>query len=204
MNAPNLIPAITPQEQIQRITGAVQEVWAIPASQQSALSIEVGKASMKHGLVAQVPLVCKGGKCPYIDTCQIPEADRVDGSRCIAEIATLVTRFEKYCAEFNVQETDTVDLGQIKHLVDIEIKLFRCNQSIAANPEMVDEIVTAVQRGQKYTKKELNPVTQYELQLFAQHSKILKDLAATRDAKKLSSGRESSKQAADLIARAAK
>ena len=202
--APNLKPVTTPDDNIQKMADIVQDIWNLPPSQQSALRKQIAMANTKHGIMSQVPLLCKAKDCPYKSTCNIPDAELVPGSRCVVEIASLISRFENYCEEFMVQDTDTVDLGQVKHLVDIEIKLLRCNQAIAVSPKIIDDVITAVEHGQKYTKKELNPITQYEIQLLAQHSKILKDLAATRAAKKINNNQESSKQAAELIARAAK
>ena len=205
MNAiPNLVPQTTPQDNIQRMAGIVQEVWNLPATQQNQLNLQLGRNKHKHGLAAQIPIICKGAGCPYKAACNVPDNELVTGGRCVVEIATLITRFENYCKEFQVTENDVVDLGQIKHLVDLEVKLLRCNKAMAITPELVDEIVTAVERGQKYTKHEIKPITQYEIQLLNQHSRILKDLAATREAKKLHNTHESSKQAAELVARAAK
>jgi hypothetical protein len=186
------------------MAGIAQSIWNISGKQQKALTANMTMASTKHGIVSQIPLICKGPTCPYRETCSIPDADLDIMGRCVIEISTLISRFERYCEEFQITDADVVDLGQVKHLVDIEIKLLRCNQAMASSPQLVDDVVTAVQRGQKYTKKEINPITQYEIQLLNSHSKILKDLAATRDAKKLHNNANSSQQAADLIARAAK
>ena len=205
MNAtPNLTPQSSPQANIQNMATIVQEVWNLPVTQQRSLKAQLGQARHKHGITSQIPILCQGNKCPYKGTCDVPDNELVIGGRCIIEIATLITRFENYCNEFQVTDNDVVDLGQIKQLVDIEIKLLRCNKAMAATPELVDEVVTAVQHGYKYTKQEIKPVTQYEIQLLTQHSKILKDLAATREAKKIHHTQESSKQAAELVARAAK
>jgi hypothetical protein len=65
-----------------------------------------------------------------------------------------------------------VGVARIRHLVDLDIKLSRCNQLIAANPEIV--VATTDENGNP--RKSLNPVYRFNLLLMGEHARALRSL----------------------------
>lgn len=156
---------------------------------QSAAAIdEVKKARVmmttKHGMFANVPLVCKGAECPLSGVCTIPVRNRPVSQRCPIEIGAIIELYDRYCTKLGVGPEDYFDQSQVKDLVDTEIKLLRANGYLAIDADFIQQVVAEVDRdGNVHTKPELHKATDYEHQLLARKRQILGDLMATRKAK---------------------
>lgn len=162
--------------------------------------------NLKHGMFANVPMVCKGGACPLHEVCTIPLNKRPVMQRCPIEIAAIIEQYDKYCSELNVGPTDYFDQGQIKDIVDIEVKLLRANGHLAISGSFIEQVVTAVdEQGNVHYRPELNKATEYEDKLLNRKKSILAELMATRKSKKndITVGDPSS-FAADLMRKAQK
>lgn len=162
--------------------------------------------NLKHGMFANVPMVCKGGDCPMHEICTVPLAKRPTGYRCPIEIAAIIEQFDKYCNELGIGPNDYFDQSQIKDLVDIEIKLLRANGHLAISASFIEQVVSAIDdNGKVHYRPELNKATEYEEKLLNRKRAILADLMATRKSKK-SDGNvaDPSSFASDLMRRAMK
>jgi hypothetical protein len=164
--------------------------WQISDKGKEAIRIAVGMAQTKHGLAAGVPIICKGGECPFRETCylQITGMD-VPGERCPIEIAAVVKRFDAYMEELDIKEEDTTDMSLLKNLVDIEIQLVRADKKMAADGNIVEDIVVAIgEDGTPYYKPEITRAAEFKMKLLNEHSKILSYLHATRKDKAAEKG----------------
>ena len=131
------------------------------------------KRKTKPGLTAGL-LVCRGAECPYRGVCDIPAehlADLPAGYPCLHEIITSASLFERYCGEFRIGAGDAVDCEQIRQLVDVEIKILRCNKFTAINPDIIYD---TSEDGSG--ERRVHPVALYELRLMEQHRRLLKNL----------------------------
>jgi hypothetical protein len=155
--------------------------WGQPTTSIDAVRRQRQSINTKHGLFANVPIVCKGGDCPFFQICTIDINDQPIGHRCPIEIAAIIELYDRYCRELDIGEEDYFDKSQIKDLVDCEIKLLRCNGHLAISADFIEEIVTAVDnKGKAHTKPELHKATEYEQQLLQRKRQLLADLNATR------------------------
>lgn len=182
----------------------LQSMWAIPNQHIQNVQREVSIVNTKHGLLSGVPIICKGDECPYINTCRIPQVDRIVGSRCPQEIAALLVRFEQLCSEFDIRPDDSVDMGQIKELVDLEIMMLRCDNKMAFDANFIERSVKDISRnGKVLYEDKISQAVELKLQLIDKHSKILKDLNGTRASKKEQNvALDPSQEAAMLIQKA--
>lgn len=163
----------------------LQNMWKLPNSHIQAVQKVVAIRNTRHGLFSGVPIICKGLDCAYAATCMIDKADRIVGNRCPQEIAALLTRFEELCKEFDITEEDAVDMGQLKELVDLEIMMLRCDNKMADNSDILQKSIKDIAKnGRVLYEYKIDPVAEFKLNLIEKHSKILKDLNGTRDAKK--------------------
>jgi hypothetical protein len=162
--------------------------------------------NLKHGMFANVPMVCKGTDCPLHEVCTVPIKKRPFGQRCPIEIAAIIDRYEKYCTELGVGPEDYFDQSQVKDLVDVEVKLLRANGHLAISGNFIEQVVQAIDdNGNAHYRPELHKATEYEEKLLARKSKILADLNTTRKAKKQDNHTDDpSSFAADLMRRAMK
>lgn len=156
--------------------------WEISEKGKEAIRVAVGMAQIKHGLIAGVPILCKGAGCPFKDTCYLfAEGLDVPGERCPIEIAAIVQRFDAYMEELHIKTEDTTDMSLLKNLVDIEIQLVRADRKMAVSADLIEEVVAAVGHdGTPYYRPEISKAAEYKVKLLSEHSRILSYLHATR------------------------
>lgn len=142
--------------------------------------------SLKHGMFASVPIICKGQACPYFQTCWIPEADLQVGGRCPIEIGAILERFDTYCDQLKiVPEDEIVDAGLVKEVVDIEIMMVRADGLLAKDGNLIEEVVAGISpKGQEYYRPEVHPAVELKEKLRKEKTRILNQLNATRKDKK--------------------
>lgn len=178
----------------------IQNIWRLPAKHIAQVKDTVEITNAKHGLFANVPIICKGEGCPYLGTCTVSIVDLPIGYRCPIEIGAIMARFERYCEEFEVTEADAVDLGQIKQLVDIEIMIMRCDSKMAVSADFIEESLKDVTKtGVPIYEKVVTQANQFKMTLLERHGRLLKDLAATRSSKKETKTDNDASKVASLI-----
>lgn len=161
----------------------------------------------KHGMFASVPIICKGPDCIYKDVCMVSQAQRVVGARCPMEISAILSRYEQWCAHFEIDTVqdiidskDLVDATLIKDLVNIEVQILRAENKIALNGDfMTDTLLDIDKKCQPYYGKVVAPETEFLMTLQDRKIKILNQLNATRKDKAADKRKESASDTAIKI-----
>lgn len=181
-----IMNALSPIKQEDKLSeqndmSLIVEVWGLDEQAFKGISRANNINRLKHGLMAQVPIVCYGDGCPYISTCYLTSDERPREGRCPIEISTIVNLFDKYCQHLEITEEDVVDLTLIKELIDIDIQLLRADHYMAAHPSFVED-VPAFMTDSGYTvmKPELTKATEYKDRLRRERHRILQLLNSTR------------------------
>ncbi len=157
----------------------------------------------KHGMFANVPMVCKGKQCSLHKVCIIAVKDRPKGKRCPVEIAAIVDRYDKYCKELKIADDDYFDQSQVKDVVDIEVKLMRANGLLAISGNFIEEVTAGIgENGDEFKRPELHMATVYEEKLLSRKARILNDLNTTRKSKQQKNTSETSSWASSLMQKA--
>ena len=160
------------------------EAWGQTATNMDEVSKHRQSFNLKHGMFANVPMICKGTECPLHELCTIPIRNRPVFKRCPIEIAAIIEQFDKYCTELDIGENEHFDRSMLKDLVDVEIKLLRANGHLAISGDFIEQVVTAIDdKGNPHTRPELHKATEYEETLLERKRKILNELKATRKSK---------------------
>lgn len=166
----------------------MSNVWNAPEEVMALANFQSKRFEVKHGMFSAIPLICKGDKCPYKESCNInPEAIQV-GERCPIEIGAIISRFEYWCKHFGINVTmdsidpkDLVDATLIRDLVDNEIQTLRAENRMAQNADFIARTITTVDnKGKAYYKDEVSPEATFKLQLMDKRYKILQLLDSTR------------------------
>lgn len=161
--------------------------------------------SLKHGMFAGVPIICRGTKCPFYETCWIPDADLQVGERCPIEIAAIIERFDTYCKALAIDWSnpeDVVDAGIVKEIVDIEIMLLRADNLLAINGTFIEDVIAGISpKGQEYRRPEIHKAAEFKEGLRKEKTRLYNQLNATRKDKKedLINGNDPSSVAARII-----
>ena len=182
-------------------------MWGIKPSLVKELSNMNKVYSSKHGMFAAVPIVCKGPDCAYKDVCMVSQAERTVGQRCPMEIAAILSRYEQWCAHFDINTVqdvidskDLVDATLIKDLVNIEVQMLRVENKIALNGDfMSDTLLDIDKKCTPYYGKIVSPETEFLMTLQDKKIKILNQLNATRKDKAADKRKESASDEAIRI-----
>lgn len=142
----------------------------------------------KHGMFASIPIICRGPDCAYKDVCLVSVAQRTVGTRCPMEIAAILSRYEQWCAHFEIdtsQDTidpkDLVDATLIKDLVNIEVQMMRAENKVALNGDfMADTLLDIDKKCNPYFGKIVSPEVEFLMGLQDKKIKILNQLNSTR------------------------
>ena len=185
----------------------VELIWGLRKGEIEETNKNARMFSMKHGMLAGVPLICKDEKCNFIDVCTVDKLYRRKKMRCPMEIAALISRFEYYCRHFEVGVGDDVlpeevtDLTLIRQLCDLEIQILRADNKIAIDGDFIvrNLIDETKKSGLLIYEDKVSPATAFKLELYNKHNKILQLLAATRKDKVNIAVSDASVQASELM-----
>ncbi len=155
--------------------------WKVSERGKEAIRISVSMSNVKHGMYASVPMVCKEGECPYVQTCPLYEMDMApQGERCPIEIAEIMKMYEEYNQELDVEDS-RVDLTLLKELIDIEITLLRTENILAVDNEIIKDVAAGINpKGQIITKPEINKAYDLKDKLSRRKHEILRLFHSTR------------------------
>lgn len=170
----------------------IQSVWGTNDSEQleniaNEVTKSAKKTNLKHGLFANIPLICRGKLCPYNSAC--PIENKPVKERCPVEIGAILSRFESHCEHFGIRfdekgkihNEDVVDSSMIRDLVDIEIQILRADNKLAIDGDFIGQTVSAVtEQGQVYYDDVVTPAAEFKMTLLKQKNKLLEKLNATR------------------------
>lgn len=207
-------PEVIPKKisaNLRQATSEIPEIWGV-AGTKATRNLQLmnirrsqGLLNTTHGMYAAIPMICKGMLCPFRGTCWIEANDLIEGDRCPIEIATIMQQYENYCRELSIQDDEIVDQSLVRQLIDLEIQMMRADSKLATSPDIVKEVVGAINQrtGDVYYKDEINPVVELKGTLRQQHHRVLNQLQATRKDKKdeLLRHTDPSSMAAALISR---
>lgn len=170
-----------PQVQEQSSLPLIVDVWGLDEKARKGVARANTINRLKHGMMAQVPIVCRNESCPYIATCYIDPDERPERGRCPIEVSAIVNLFERYCEHLDITEDDVVDLTLLKDLIDIDIQLMRADHLMSANPSFVEDIpVFATEEGYIVRRPELVKAVEYKDKLRRERHRILQLLNSTR------------------------
>jgi hypothetical protein len=186
-------------------TTDLSSAWNVSPRGRKALDRAVQLRTHQQAFYSAIPIVCKAEECPYAETCQLLDEDLVTvGDKCPLEIAAVEQLFQAYVDELHVD--NIIDLSLVKELVDLDIGILRCENKLAIDADIIQEINFAItQRGQLITQPAIHKAAEYKDKLLNRRHSILQLLHSTRKDKegsKLTINYDPSSRAAELLERA--
>lgn len=170
-------------QQTQALTSVeMPKAWKVSEKGQEAIKLAVAMANTKHGLYASIPMLCKAEECPYASVCPLVDMEKApQGERCPLEIAMILNKYESYSHEFGIDESNVVDMGLVKDLIDYDIQLFRAENKIAVQGDFVEDVViTVTEGGEAITAPQLSKATEYKDRIMTKKFKVLELMNSTR------------------------
>lgn len=170
------------------VSSSAKTVWGLSDEALIRAEMSASKFKLKHGMFAGIPLICKKDKCPYVGVCTLPDKHRIEGDRCPIEIGAIMSRFDAWCAHFDIntdgdviKDEDLVDATLIRDLVDNEIQILRAENRMAMNADFIAKTISTIDnKGRAYYEDTVSPEAEFKLQLLDKRYKILQLLNSTR------------------------
>ena len=183
----------------------IELIWGLRKGEIEETQRNARMFSMKHGMLAGVPLLCKDEECKYISVCTVDKLYRRKAMRCPMEIAALISRMEYYCRHFELSDEElpeeAVDRTLIRQLCDLEIQILRADNKIAIDGDFISRslIDETKKSGLLIYEDKISPATAFKIDLYNKHGKILQLLASTRKDKVNIAMSDPSVQASELM-----
>lgn len=188
--------------------------WGTNQSSMEAIGAMNGAMNQvgKHGIVATIPILCKGVDCPYYKTCPMAtlniDVETLIGQRCPVEVTKIMRKFEEYIEEFGIdlEKVDQVVISLVKELIDYDIQIERADNIMASDGHfLADTIVGVDANGRPIKNKEVSKPIEYKERATKKRHDILQLLHSTpkdKAGEKLSVTFDPSTYASKLIERA--
>ena len=106
-----------------------QNVWGHDKKGLKAIQASMAMLSTKTGIYARIPIFCKGGKCPYSQSCGLDRWGLTpEGQACPVEIAMIQQKYANYSEEFGLDSGDAsyTDQNIVNEIITMEIYMERC------------------------------------------------------------------------------
>lgn len=169
------------------------------------------KATGKHGIISTIPIICRGTKCPYFETCPMASlgvnVEELVGQRCPAEVSKIINKFNEYVDYFNIdlESVDPVIISLIKELIDYEIQIERADKIMAKQGDFLENVVVGISSdGRPIVNREIAKPIDYKERAVKKRHEILQLLNSTpkdKAGQKLQITMDPSTYASNLIAK---
>lgn len=164
----------------------ISNVWG-----HSAKGIEAKKAAMsmlstKTGMYSRIPLVCKGNKCPYADSCMLLKYDLApNGEACPKETAEIELRYAAYDKEFELDKSSFTDKNLVSDLINYDIMLDRLRALISKEQVLVIDVITGIaENGEEFTHPEVSKTWEAYERVEKKRNNVYDLMLATRKSNK--------------------
>lgn len=172
------------QENRKRLEAAVvkqQNLWGY-----SKLGLESKKAAMtmlatKHGMYANIPIICKAENCPYVKSCKLYEYDMAPlGEPCPMEVVQIENRVSEYTEDFGLNESTFVDNVIVNELIETDIMMERCKKIISERAMPLTTSLINFTDGREIYEEKIDPAIELNERLSKKRERLYNLMKATR------------------------
>ena len=159
-----------------------RSTWELSDRGRQAISKAYKRAKTKHGLYADIPILCFMKDCPYSDTCKSYENEEcAEGEKCPEEIGLIMYLTKLFVDEFDIKKEDATDMSLLRDLIDTHIMIARADKLISKDGSIIDEVAVGVtEDGKTITRPEVTKAADFKDRLMKRKKNILNELNATR------------------------
>ena len=161
--------------------------WGYSPAGLESKSAAMAMLSTKSGLYARIPITCKGGCCPYSESCMLLKYDMApEGEKCALETALIEKNLEGYKRDFDLDPSSSfVDFTYVKELINTDIMIERAQALLTQEGIAVEEVYTGSNErtGDDFFRKEVSKALEIYEKHCRRRDKILDNMLATRKAK---------------------
>lgn len=137
---------------------AQKNIWGYSSLGLEAKGAALSVCSMSHGLYGRIPLICRGDKCPYTETCALIKNRLAPvGEYCALETTMIEMRLAEYTSDFNLNNGSFTDKNLVSEIINLDIILDRCKALMSKEQTLITEVITGItDSGEEYTHPEIS------------------------------------------------
>lgn len=178
--------AVANRKKLEAVVSRSDNLWGYTELGKEALKASMTMISTKHGLYANIPIICKAENCPYADTCRLVEFNLAPLSEmCPLEVAQIKARYEAYSQDFDLASGSFTDQVVVSDLIETDILMDRCKKLIQSEVIPIsDSIVNITEDGTPIYEKKVSPTIELNERLSKKRANLFNLMKATRKDKK--------------------
>ena len=186
---------------------ALNSLWNISEENHEVIDKSFHAFGTEYGLYASIPMLCKGENCVYATLYPELHGDLAKpGERCPVEVAIILSRYEGYKEDLNIDPEDAVDMSILRDVIDYDVQIVRAENKVAVEGDFVKDVVVGVsQTGTEIVQEQISQASEYKQKIQAARNKALNLLNSTRKDKageKITVNLDPSSYTKELLARA--
>lgn len=161
---------------------AIPRAWKLSETGLNAVKTAVAMYNTEYGLYATIPMICKGEHCTYATLFpDLHEGLSESGERCPVEVAMIVSKYDAYINELEIEKDDAVDLSILRDVIDYDIQIMRAENRMALEGSFTkDQIVTISENGEPIFQETISKAAEYKDKIQVKRNKSLELLNSTR------------------------
>lgn len=180
--------------------------WKLSEVGRSAVSRGVALFQTDFGLYAAIPMLCKGEECAYATLFpDLHSGHTEEDERCPVEVAFIMTKYDQYVKELDIQPSDAVDMSILRDLIDYDVQILRADNKMVLEGDFLKEQVVSIDdTGKPIFKEDISPTANYKDKIQVRRNKTLEMLNSTRKDKagtKITAVMDPSSYAKELLMR---
>lgn len=156
--------------------------WKLSEKGVEAIKQGVAMYQTKHGMYSSIPIICKGKDCVYAQFYpEIHDDSLTEGERCPVEIALIISKYDAYSKELEIEESNAVDRSMIKDLIDCDVQLLRAENKMAIEGDFVKDVTIGISDdGDPIQQEQISKAAEYKEKIQAKRNRVLELLNSTR------------------------
>lgn len=160
----------------------VPSTWRMSERGLASVKKSVALYKTEFGLYASIPMICKGEECIYAELFpDLHEGLSEAGERCPVEVAFILSKYEAYTDELEIEESDAVDMSILRDVIDYDVQIMRAENKMAVEGDFVKDVIVGVNDGGvPITQEQISKAAEYKDKIQVKRNKSLEMLNSTR------------------------
>lgn len=161
---------------------AMNSLWNISRKNHDVIENSYAAFNTEFGLYASIPMLCKGEDCVYAKLYpELHGGEVAPGERCPVEVALIMSRYDQYKEDLNIDPSDTVDMSILRDVIDYDIQIVRAENKVATEGDFVKDVTVGIsQTGQEIIQEQITQASEYKQRVQDARNKALNLLNSTR------------------------
>lgn len=179
---------LTRSKYLNVLTNTLDDYSDVIMTKEEAARVRLTIFNLKHGSTAAIPVICTGPHCPWAARCVYQQMNKAPlGRQCLVELNLMKQWQLNYYEEYEIDPDNFTEMTLVNELVEVEVHLYRCNLSLALDPQqavgVVDVNIGVDHHGNPITQKQISQLMELREKLLARKHRLFKLMVGDRQEK---------------------